>query len=317
MYIKNIKDMSAFYQLLLLLLVLLLLCVIPAKTSLASNSTSNSNIAASTAPTHADNDELIDFSSIKQVIKNDMLENVVVKKNEAILDVRNEKLKKKTKLYDFPSRENFWSLISEYWLVKNAQSLKWDFEKPDYGIDEAVKALFEGLGHYEVRFKLLVINDISPTHFSLPADSGEYIFILSLPFIRTMDLSKLEISLLILEDFYRANFEYFKQYANDKEIDDFFGKNFYNKKFDFEKINKILKSYTYFINEKGFSFPQQYDVTKKVSEVIRSNPNLWKTYNNLLYKIDTLIKNNGEYKSYNKIYPSPEMQLRWLKTSKL
>jgi len=40
---------------------------------------------------------------------------------------------------------------------------------------------------------------------------------------------------------------------------------------------------------------------------------MWNTYLSLLSKIDELTKNNVLYKKYSQIYPSPELQLNWLK----
>ncbi|MBF0365371.1 MAG: hypothetical protein HQK50_07355 [Oligoflexia bacterium] len=259
--------------------------------------------------------ETIDFKAIKGIIKNDMLEEVVEKKNEEAIIKQKDLLKKKVDTYNFPTSEEFWTLISEYWLIKNAQKLRWDFEHPDFGLNLAVRDLFESLGHYEIKVKILLADIASPTHFALPANKDEYIFFISLPFMRAMDLSKLEIALLILEDFHRAKAGFMQQYVYEKELDEFWGKNFYNKKFKAEVFQKMLKNYSYFIFEKGFSFQQQFETTKTISAQIRTNPNLWKSYNNLLFKIDTLIKSNPTFKEYTKIYPSPEIQLQWLKAS--
>jgi len=42
----------------------------------------------------------------------------------------------------------------------------------------------------------------------------------------------------------------------------------------------------------------------------------WKGYMKLLEKISALVKRNVVYKDYNKIYPSPELQLNWLRPKK-
>jgi hypothetical protein len=133
-------------------------------------------------------------------------------------------IQKKISTYNFPSENEFWSFISEYWLVKNAPELRFDFEHPDYGLLPAVKELFESLGLYEMTFKVLLLDSSTVYHFALPTNPNEFIFILSLPFIRAMDLSKLEIAVLLLEDFYRIRANYFKDYVYEKELDQYFGK---------------------------------------------------------------------------------------------
>ena len=45
---------------------------------------------------------------------------------------------------------------------------------------------------------------------------------------------------------------------------------------------------------------------------LKSNPELWNVYFRLLGKIDRMVKTNHQYKDYVKLYPSPEMQVKWL-----
>ncbi|MEX0798013.1 MAG: hypothetical protein WD025_01125, partial [Bacteriovoracaceae bacterium] len=78
----------------------------------------------------------------------------------------------------------------------------------------------------------------------------------------------------------------------------------------------ILKGYSSVVYEKGFSFQQQYEITKKMDRLLKSEPEIWNSYLKLLQKIDHLIKSNLMYKDYNKIYPSPEMQMEWLSPKK-
>ncbi|MBF0359584.1 MAG: hypothetical protein HQK49_01140 [Oligoflexia bacterium] len=257
----------------------------------------------------------IDFSNIKKIIKNDLLEEVVVKKNEIIQNNKKEQQRKKVETYRFPSIDDFWSFISEYWIVQNSSKLMWDFEKSDQGLDIAVQTMLENLGLYEVKFKILLTNNTSLFHFALPAGNNECIFLLSYPFMRSLDLTKTETALLIVEDYFRLTQNYFKEYVYEKDLDKFIGGNFYQKNFDLKLINKVLKNYSYMIFEKGFSHQQQYEVTKKMAESIRVQPNLLASYATLLNKQDLLVKNknNKEYSSYiNKIYPTPETQLQWL-----
>jgi hypothetical protein len=45
---------------------------------------------------------------------------------------------------------------------------------------------------------------------------------------------------------------------------------------------------------------------------LKSNPQLWNTYFNLLGKLQNFLKVNVQYKDYLKLYPSPEMQIKWI-----
>jgi len=257
--------------------------------------------------------EVINFDNIKAILKKDLLEDEVTKKkNEIDLEMRMRE-KKKVDLYFYPKEEDYWPFLSEYWLVKKAPQLKWDFERPDYGLKETVEELFQNLGLYEKKFKLLLLDSPTPYHVALPYKDNEFLFIISAPFIRTMDLTKLEISVLILEDYFRSQLGYFKDFVLKKESTALFGTNFYGKNLDKSQINDSLDKYDDLLFKKGFTFQQQFETTKKIEAVLKNNPKYWSAYFNLLNKIDSLIKYNSVYKDYSKIYPSPEMQLNWIK----
>lgn len=260
----------------------------------------------------ADSPEIKEFEIIKNIIKSDLLEDEVKNKKETIINEKKETKRLHIEKFNYPSKFDFWTFMSELWLVKSAQKLNWDFEKPDYGLQESVKYLLQSFGHYEKKIKILLLKTPLVTHFALPADENEYIFLISLPFIRTMDLTKLEISMLVLEDFFRLNIGHFKAYVAEKELEKNLGRNFFGEKLNPDLLKKIMNNYDYFIFKKGFSFQQQYEVTQKMGNQLKSNLKLWSIYNNLLSKIDTLVKSNTLYSEYNKIYPSPELQLKWL-----
>ncbi|MBF0297204.1 MAG: hypothetical protein HQK51_00670 [Oligoflexia bacterium] len=277
---------------------------------LSNSSNAAANNSSKSAPPSEETP--IDFSTIKKIIKNDLLEDVVIKKNEIIQNNKKEQQRKKIETYRFPSIDDFWSFISEYWIIQNSSRLIWNFEKADYGIETSVQSIFENMGLYEVKFKILLVNSLSLYHFVLPSGNNECIFLLSFPLMRTLDLTKTEVALLILEDYFRLNQNYFKDYVYEKELDKFIGNNFYQKNFELSLINKVLKNYSYMIFEKGFSPQQQYEVTKRIAESIKTNSKLLVAYTGLLNKLDLLVKNNKDYRNYNKIYPTPEMQLKWL-----
>ncbi len=77
-------------------------------------------------------------------------------------------------------------------------------------------------------------------------------------------------------------------------------------------INLHIKKYDDLIYQRGFNFQQQYELTKFMKKLLKSNLNLLDSYKNLLFKIDVLVKRDSLYKYYNSIYPSPEMQVKWL-----
>ena len=257
--------------------------------------------------------DILDFSSIKDIIKKDGLEGELKKQQEEKRKFLDNKKLKELKHFNVPGQEIFWSLFSELWLVKNATSLKWDIHKPDFELEKAFTSFLEGQGHYEKKIKILLLDSTEITHAALPSNSDEYIFIISLPFIRTLDLSKVEISIILFEDFIRVRKGYFKNYILDKDLENFLGSNFNGKKFDKKLIDDHLNKYNQVLFEKGFSFQEQFETTKEMDVLLKSDLKIWNTYLTLLEKIDTLTKGNALYKKYGQIYPSPELQISWLK----
>src|SRR5690606_21695013 len=164
---------------------------------------------------------------------------------------------------------------------------------------------------YQKKYKILLINSPSLVKASIPGD-GEMIFLLSVPFIKTLDLSKLEISLILFEEFIRLEQGYFKKNVGTEKLKNLAGTNFRGKKPDTTMIDELLKNYSHQIQEKGYTFQQQFEITKKMDGFLKSNLALWNAYFRLLGKIDKFIKVNVQYKDYVKLYPSPEMQVRWL-----
>jgi hypothetical protein len=258
--------------------------------------------------------DILRFDTIKDVLRKDALEEKLEQKKNKIIKISQEKEKLQQEKYFYPKDSDFWSFFSEFWLVKNATILKWDFTKPQYGIEHAFEGLLENLGFFERKFKILLLNTPVITHMGLPTNKGEYLFLLSVPFIRTLDLSKIEIALLLLEDMLRVDDRLFIQ--NLKVQEDIMNKSFYGKEVDLKKIELLLKSYSEVSMEKGFNFQQQFEITKKMDVLLKSDPKLWNSYMQMLQKIDRLVKLNLLYKEYTKIYPSPEMQIKWLSPPK-
>jgi hypothetical protein len=78
-------------------------------------------------------------------------------------------------------------------------------------------------------------------------------------------------------------------------------------------MDDLLKKYNSVLFEKGFSFQDQFETTKEIDVLLKSDLKIWNTYLTMLQKIDDLVKSNTLYKRYNQLYPSPEMQMNWLK----
>ena len=259
-------------------------------------------------------EEVLNYSNIKSILKNDGLSEHRSKKKKMVKEMQSVRQDVKVSRYNYPSENDFWRFATELWLVKNVQKLRWDFPKPKYGIVIAFKQLLEKFSFYNVKFKILIVNTPNISHYGLPLGKNEFLFVLSLPFIRSLDLTKVDISLLLLEDFLRLKKEYFK--SNVKLDLSFLGKNFYGKKLDNKILTKTLGKYDEFFFDKGFSFQQQFEVTKEISSLLKSEPVLWGTYFKLYKNIDRFIKTDILYRNYLKIYPSPEMQIQWLSPKK-
>ncbi len=260
-----------------------------------------------------DDKDLLDFSSIKDIIKTDGLEGQLKKKQtEKRVFIDTKKLAE-MKRYNVPTQTDFWTMFSELWLVKNAPLLKWDFHKPEFDLEKSFISLLETQGHYEKKVKILLLDSTEVIHAALPANENEYIFLLSMPFIRTLDLSKVEISLILFEDYIRARKGYFKNYVQSKELESYLGTNFNGKPFNKKLVEDHLKKYNSVLLDKGFSFQEQFETTTEMDALLKSDLKIWNTYITLLEKIDNLTKTNALYKKYSQIYPSPELQINWLK----
>jgi hypothetical protein len=256
--------------------------------------------------------EVVNFKSIKKVLQQDGLsqEAKQMKKQVSVMKAEQTNLDKSR--FNYPSEDELWGFVSEYWLVKNAQLLGWDFEKPDYGLETSFRSTLESLGFYQKKFKILLVNTPTMVRASIPGSEGEMILLLSVPFIRSLDLSKLEISLLLLEDYFRLEGGYFKKAVSTPKLKSLAGTSFYGSRPDLGMIEELMKKYNTQINEKGYSFQQQFETTKKMDAYLKSNPELWNAYFRLLGKLQSFLKINVQYKDYLKLYPSPEMQLKWI-----
>ncbi len=256
--------------------------------------------------------EFVNFNSIKDVLKDDHLDKNAVEKVLAVKKIRQKRLRKTISKYNVPTAVDFWMVASEYWLVKNVSVLKWNFKKPDYEIEQQVIDLFKQLGIINIKFKILLLNTSALTHLYLPYKDNEFLVLLSVPFIRSLNLSQVEISLLILEEYIRSKNKLLEKRLMSKEISKYIGKNFYtNKKISFTPFKKLIKKYDELAFVKGYSFQQQFEVTKSLKRLLTGESKLRKAYLSLLKKIDQLVTNDPDYKDYIRFYPSPKVQINW------
>lgn len=256
--------------------------------------------------------EVVNFNSIKKVLKQDGLSQSAIEKTKQVQILKKEQTVLDQSRFNYPSEDEMWGFMSEYWLVKNAQLLGWDFQKPDYGLDKSFASVLEKLGFYQKKFKILLINSPELVRASMPGEQGEMILVLSVPFIRSLDLSKLEISLLLLEDYFRLEAGYFKKQVATEKMKKLTGTSFYGAKPDLTMVEELLKSYDKQIRKTGYTFQQQFEVTGKMNSFLKASPELWNAYFRLLGKVDRFVKTNVQYKDLIKLYPSPEMQIKWM-----
>lgn len=256
--------------------------------------------------------ELVNFKSIKKVLQQDGLSQSADQKKKQVSVIKSEQINLEKGRFNYPTEDDMWGFATEYWLIKNAQVLGWDFDKPDYGLNTSFKSTLENMGFYQKKFKILLVNTPTLVRAALPGYQGEMILLLSVPFIKSLDLSKLEISILFLEDFFRLDAGYFKKAVMTEKMRKLSGSSFYGQKVDLSMIEELMKSYNQQINQKGYSFQQQFEITKKMDTFLKANPELWNVYFRLLGKIQSFLKTNVQYKDYIKLYPSPEMQIKWI-----
>jgi hypothetical protein len=256
--------------------------------------------------------ETVDFSSVKTLLQQDGLTKELEKNKNDVMLIQAKRLEMEKSRTNYPSEDDFWAFFQDYWLVKNAARLQWDVPKPDFGLGESFAKLLGQVGQGQKKFQILIVNSPEIPHASLPAANQLQTYIVSLPFIRTLDLSRLEISLLLFEDYIREQKGYVKKEIVTDRLSKMFGGSFFEGKPDYSVLDTTNTNLMNFYTTKGFSFQQQFEVTKSVDQYLKSQPELWNAYIRLLNKIDRLLKTNELFNNYNKIYPSPEIQIKWL-----
>ncbi|MBP9674265.1 MAG: hypothetical protein KBD63_04150 [Bacteriovoracaceae bacterium] len=245
---------------------------------------------------------------LEQVLQNDFLKEDIFSQKRQQQEIK--KVSEKDQ-YNFPSQSDFFNFMSEYWLVKKIEELKWDKMGVEYGVQDVIRNLFVSLNLPTPHYRMLLVHSSQFYHGMLPSLDTP-IFIISEPFLRAINLSKLEIALLFLENYYRLQANYFIKKVETTNLKMMLTTNFYPQSVDSKLIKKTLNAYDTIFFKKGFSLRQQYEVTKKMAQVLSSKSEILDVYYVMLGKVESLTKNNLYYKNYNKIYPFASVQQRWL-----
>lgn len=278
-------------------------------------------------PTHLYAEESL--KSIQNILKNDFLEKEMKEKQVQLEKERNEKKIEEDKTgYNYPTKNEIFTLLTQLWLVKNSTNLHWDFKNAHLGIMESVKNLFVKLGIIDKKINILIIDNPKYAHGALPygqplnssssqekTDQEELFFFLSLPFIRSMDLSTLEISMIILEDYFRIQLGIFKNYIIEDESIQKLGTNFYGQFPDVSFITTSLDKYNQFFQLRGYKISEENLVFKSMKNILQIDEmKLLLVYQETLKKINELVTTNTLYSYYTKWYPSPYIKLTsWVK----
>jgi hypothetical protein len=257
-------------------------------------------------------EEKSDFKELKEILKKDELLENFTKKQKA------KKVKKAVKkmlaVQDefFPDKKSFWEIYPEYWVAKNAAILKWNFERVDMGVSLHTQKILNQVGILEKNLKVLFLNSSFIPHLSFSNTENQFLILISLPFIKAMDLTKNQISLLIIEEVLRAQRLHLEQVLIEKDQKVMYQKKIAKLEEVTSFINQLDEKFMKFLKSQGFSFQMLYEVTLEMKNILASHPILLKDYKELCEKKKSLVINSKDFKFYSRLYPSPEMQLKWL-----
>ena len=68
-------------------------------------------------------DQILNYSNIKSVLKSDGLDETQAKKQKVISEIKDTRKKINISRYNYPKDSDYWKFITELWLVKNVQKL--------------------------------------------------------------------------------------------------------------------------------------------------------------------------------------------------
>ena len=242
-------------------------------------------------------------NTIKDILMKDHLLKESDQKKIEELKLAAEREKKEKSNRKILTDEEFSEIATLLWLVKRESKLKWDFKKVDYGVNFTFKKLLKKLNISGPAYKILYLNSDIVPHLGLLA-GRDYILLISKTFIEKLDLSKQEISLILLEEYLRLKLNLLHQKIS-KKVTKVEVKN----RNSFEEYWGILDEE---IIKIGFSFQEQFNLTKETVNYIKQDAKISEMYQRLNDKIKLLIEGDSQYSFYSKIYPSPDLKETWL-----
>ena len=252
------------------------------------------------------------IDDIKSIIKNDFIK----KNKEKINQKKRAALQKKTKKNKKRESDNkyySWKILNRLWLVENVDVLKWNFDRPDYGLNKVINDVLRRTGYSSVKYKIILSNSNIISHTSLPGKRSEVFIILSKIFLERMDVTKQEIALLVLEELVRS-----RKYKNIDDLEQRIGtyprlKNGRNYKKDVNAfVRKAFKVYDELVYNYKSNFKEEYAVHTILMNSLASEQKLLNSYLNLQKKINRLIRDDHLFSNYPNVYPSPELRIRWM-----
>ena len=247
------------------------------------------------------------IDQIKEILVKDQL---IKKSDEKILNsLKREVQKEKSiKASNKPvTEQEFWQLVTHLWLVKRESRLKWDFDKVDYGVNVVFKKLLSNLNVSGVKYKILYLNSDLIPHMGISTGS-EYILLISKPFVQRLDLSKQEIALILFDEYVRLKMNTLLNKIN-KRFNTLTKKDLAQPEKAFEVYLKVLDDEIF---KNGFSFQEQFNLTKETISYLRNDVKVAQMYQRLNDKIKSLIQTEKQYNFYSKLYPSPDLREAWL-----
>lgn len=219
----------------------------------------------------------------------------------------------KKRRYSYPSFEDFWKFASEYWLVKNIDKIKWDQGADASELKKNFQILLGDLGIEDIKVKVFIFPTDRHPHFVLPRSDKEFIFLVSQKFIEAAGLSVKQLSYLLLEELIRIQNGYLFEFFKDDSFVKNLGESFYiNKRPDMGEFEKLMTKISIFYLEHGFSFENEYRVTKAICKKIGNKTIRLKGYRNYFEAVKNRIDDiHKVFVDYKKLYPGFEMKHLW------
>lgn len=253
--------------------------------------------------------------NIKQYLESDFLLGESIKKEKLQKESTQQLLNHTKNKYRYPSVQDFWKFASEYWLVKNIDVLKWDRASDASLYKKGFEQLLATLNKKGITFKIIVSPTSWISHFVLPRGTGNYIFVVSLPFITEAKLTTEDVLFVMLEDLIRIEKGYLFDFLKDESFFKKLGSDFYvNKKPNMSDFEKMMEQMSYFYKQYGYSFDQEFRVTRELIELIKNDEPLTQKYEGYSYKLSKLGEKFKQlFPKDEGLYPGLMIKKSWLK----